>query len=60
MGRLDAYHSPAIASGSSDNSQDALILNTLEITDAPEVARTAAEDLADSAERLTEVMEWIG
>jgi len=57
---LDAYHSPAIASGSSDNSQDALILNTLEITDAPEVARTAAEDLADSAERLTEVMEWIG
>ena len=42
------------------NSQDALILNTLEITDAPEVARAAVEDLADSAERLTEVLEWIG
>ncbi len=42
------------------NSQDALILNTLEITDVPEVARAAAEDLADSAERLTEVIEWIG
>jgi hydrogenase-1 operon protein HyaF len=42
------------------NSQDALILNTLEITDVPEVARAAAEDLVDSAERLTEVIEWIG
>ncbi len=42
------------------NSQDALILNTLEITDVPEVACAAAEDLADSAERLTEVIEWIG
>jgi hydrogenase-1 operon protein HyaF len=42
------------------NSQDALILNTLEITDAPEVARAAAEDLTDSGERLTEVLEWIG
>ncbi len=42
------------------NSQDALILNTLEITDVPEVACAAAEDLADSAERLKEVLEWIG
>jgi hydrogenase-1 operon protein HyaF len=42
------------------NSQDALILNTLEVTDVPEVARAAAEDLEDSAERLTEVLEWIG
>lgn len=42
------------------NSQDALILNTLEITDVPEVARAAAEDLADSAERLAEVLAWIG
>lgn len=41
------------------NSQDALILNTLEITDVPEVARAAPEDLADSAERLKEVLEWI-
>lgn len=41
------------------NSQDALILNTLEITDVPEVARAAPEDMADSAERLKEVLEWI-
>lgn len=42
------------------NSQDALILNTLEITDVPEVARAADVDLADSVERLAEVIEWIG
>ncbi len=42
------------------NSQDALILNTLEITDAPEVARAAREDLADSGQRLAEVLDWIG
>lgn len=42
------------------NSQDALILNTLEIVDVPEVACAAAEDLEDSAERLSEVLEWIG
>lgn len=41
------------------NSQDALILNTLEITEVPEVACAAAEDLDDSAERLTEVLAWI-
>lgn len=42
------------------NSQDALILNTLEIADAPEVARAAAEDLEDSSQRLAEVLDWIG
>lgn len=42
------------------NSQDALILNTLEITDVPEVARAAAEDLEDSAQRLAEVLDWFG
>jgi hydrogenase-1 operon protein HyaF len=42
------------------NSQDALILNTLEIVDVPEVARAAPEDLEDSAERLAEVLEWVG
>lgn len=41
------------------NSQDALILNTLEISDVPEVARASAEDLEDSAERLAEVIAWI-
>lgn len=42
------------------NAQDVLILNTIEIADVPEVARAAGEDLADSAERLAEVLEWIG
>lgn len=42
------------------NSQDALILNTLEIADVPEVARAAPEDLEDSRERLGEILEWIG
>jgi hydrogenase-1 operon protein HyaF len=41
------------------NSQDALILNTLEITDAPAVVRAAREDLEDSAERLADVLNWI-
>ncbi len=38
------------------NSQDALILNTLEISEAPEVACAADEDLRDSAQRLTEIL----
>lgn len=39
------------------NSEDALILNTIEVVDVPEVACAAAEDLADSAERLAEILE---
>jgi hydrogenase-1 operon protein HyaF len=42
------------------NSQDALILNTIEVTEVPEVACAAALDLEDSAERLEEVIAWIG
>ena len=41
------------------NSMDALILDTFEVTDIPEVAIAAAEDLADSSERLREVREAI-
>jgi hydrogenase-1 operon protein HyaF len=41
------------------NSQDVIILNTLEITEAPEVIRAAPEDLEDSARRLGEVLDWI-
>jgi hydrogenase-1 operon protein HyaF len=37
------------------NSQDALILDTIEVTDVPEVVQAAPEDIADSAERLAEV-----
>ncbi len=39
------------------NSQDALILNSIEIIDMPEVVCAAQEDLEDSAERLNEILE---
>lgn len=38
------------------NSMDTLILDTFEVTDMPEVALAAPEDIADSAERLREVI----
>ena len=41
------------------NSQDVVILNTVEVGDLPEVAQAAREDLEDSCERLTEVLQWI-
>jgi len=41
------------------NSQDAVILNSVEVVDLPEVACAATEDLADSAERLVEVLQWV-
>ncbi|WP_305987544.1 hydrogenase expression/formation protein [Roseibium sp. MMSF_3544] len=39
------------------NSQDSLILNTIEIIAVPEVACAAAEDIDDSAARLDEILE---
>ena len=39
------------------NSEDALILNTIEVAAIPEVAVAAAEDIADSAVRLREIVE---
>lgn len=41
------------------NSQDVVILNTVEVTDLPDVAQAAQEDLDDSHERLREVLEWV-
>jgi hydrogenase-1 operon protein HyaF len=41
------------------NSQDTVILNSVEVCDMPEVACAAPEDLADSAERLVEVLAWV-
>jgi len=38
------------------NSQDTLILNTLEMSTVPEVACASAEDLTDSADRLAEIL----
>lgn len=39
------------------NSEDKLILNTIEVVDVPEVATAAPEDIEDSAERLKEILE---
>jgi len=39
------------------NSDDRLILNTLEVTDIPEAALAAQEDIEDSAERLREILD---
>lgn len=41
------------------NSQDTVILNSVEVCGIPEVACAAREDLEDSAERLTEVLQWV-
>lgn len=41
------------------NSQDQVILNSVEVTAMPEVACAAPEDLADSAQRLDEVLQWV-
>ena len=38
------------------NSQETLILNTLEISKVPEVACASQEDIEDSAERLDEIL----
>jgi len=42
------------------NSVDTLILNTVEVTHVPAVVCAAAEDIADSAERLAEILDAIG
>lgn len=41
------------------NSMQTLILNTLEIVGVPEVALAAGEDIADSRERLLELLDWM-
>ncbi|QWG14593.1 hydrogenase expression/formation protein [Bradyrhizobium sediminis] len=39
------------------NSREAVILNTIEITEIPSVACAAPEDLEDSAQRLSEILD---
>ena len=39
------------------NSEDTLILNTLEVSDVPSVACASPEDIADSCERLEEILK---
>jgi hydrogenase-1 operon protein HyaF len=39
------------------NSEDTMILNTIEVVDVPVAACASLEDIGDSAERLTEILE---
>ncbi|MDD2882301.1 MAG: hydrogenase expression/formation protein [Rhodoferax sp.] len=41
------------------NSQDTVILNSVEVTDMPDVVCAAPEDLCDSVDRLHEVLQWV-
>ena len=41
------------------NAMNTLILNTLEVVGVPEVALASSEDLADSRERLAELVQWM-
>ena len=42
------------------NNMNTLILNTIEVVDVPEVVLAAVEDLADTRERLAELVDWMG
>lgn len=55
--RIEATACPNVWRVRYYNSQDALILDTIEVSDIPEVACAAPEDLADSAKRVVEVAE---
>lgn len=55
--RIDRCAHPHIWRVRYYNSQDILILDTIEITDIPDVACAAAEDIRDTASRLNNVSE---
>lgn len=55
--RIEATAYPTVWRVRYYNSQDALILDTIEVSDVPEVACAAPEDIRDSATRLAEVAE---
>ena len=57
--RIDSTLTPHVWRVRFFNSMDVLILDTLEIVDAPAVAEAAPEDLQDSADRLREVLESV-
>ncbi len=41
------------------NTMETLILNIIEVSDVPAVALAAPEDIADTRERLVELLEWM-
>ena len=54
--RIDATATTGVWRVRYYNSADTLILDTFEVTDVPEVACAAPEDIADSAERLADIL----
>jgi hydrogenase-1 operon protein HyaF len=54
--RIDATATAGVWRVRYYNSADTLILDTFEVTDVPEVACAAPEDIADSAVRLTDIL----
>jgi hydrogenase-1 operon protein HyaF len=57
--RVSATGIPAVWRVTYYNSQDVVILDSIEIVDVPEVVCAAAEDFADSARRLRDVLIWM-
>lgn len=57
--RIDATATAGVWRVRYYNSADTLILDTIEVTDVPEVACAAPEDMADSAERLADILAAI-
>ncbi|ARE40685.1 Hydrogenase maturation factor HoxQ [Rhodovulum sp. P5] len=57
--RITATATPHVWRVQFFNSMDTLILDTFEVTEMPEVALAAREDLQDSAARIREVLEAI-
>lgn len=57
--RIDATATAGVWRVRYYNSADTLILDTIEVTDVPEVACAAPEDIADSAERLADILAAI-
>jgi len=57
--RITACAQPQVWRVQFYNSTDQLILDTFEVSEIPEVALAAPEDLADSAGRIREVIEAI-
>lgn len=54
--RIDATATAGVWRVRYYNSADTLILDTIEVTEVPEVACAAPEDIADSAERLADIL----
>jgi len=55
--RIEATATPSVWRVRYYNSADTLILDTIEVSQVPEIACAAPEDIADSAARLADILE---